>query len=161
MENKHYNPSFGEDLRRIFNPKGGEQASSYETKIQPIVLLPTRVDIARSAGSATTGATTIYTTPADKDFYLTSVQISGAADATADNVEYTIECVTDGVARSLIGLRKITTTAFTGQSSIAYLYPLKIDRNSIISVNTAFTVGAASKRGAITGYTLEVAKGVY
>lgn len=158
IEIKHFNVSVSDALRRIFNPKGGSDFSSFNPTIQPIVDIRDRANIVRSNTRSTTGTGTILTTPSDKDFYLTTLSFSATADATADNTVYSIATTIEGAARNILQLVKTSLTAYENVATITFSPPIKIDRNVTITLGSTFTVGTSNCAATLTGFTQEVTK---
>ena len=157
---QHRNPSIVEDSRRIFNTKVDDHISDQVAPIiQPVIEIKPFSNIVASTSRGSKGTSTIFTTPAEKDFYLTSVGMSAQFDATADNLVVEIRAAINGVTKTLIDIRKLTTTAITAQPFVSYDMPIKIDRGTTIIVQSVFTVGAGSFSGYITGYTVETTVG--
>lgn len=153
---KHYNPSIVERLNRIFRPKAGDQFSD---EIQgPVAVIPVEpvARIVRSTSSAATGPTTVYTTPSDKDFYLTGFTFQAFCDAVADSSGYNMELVIDGATRNIAQVRKPSLTAGSFTQTHDFSKPLKIDRGTTIIIRQTFSVGASTQAGIIYGYTEEV-----
>ena len=114
-----------------------------------------RCDVAVSGTRTSTGSTTLYTTPTDKDFYLTSALMEVGSDVTADNTGSYLRVVINGTNVDIIYLRKPTTVATSQALSQDFSgCPIKLDRGSTIIMNLSFTVGAASQHALITGYTV-------
>lgn len=111
-------------------------------------------EIVRGANRATTGATTIFTTPSDRDFFLSSANLAVQADISADSTGNVLQVTVGGVVRDIIRLNKISLTVTTESLSTSYPIPLKIDRNTGITIAHTFTVGASTLSGCITGFTI-------
>jgi hypothetical protein len=125
------------------------------TTIQPVVEIgPKFTTIARHVSSTTTGSSTIYTTPTDKDFYLTYAQLNITKDATSDNVNCNLLATLNAVRR-ILSINTQTTTAGSFNAANSFPYPIKIDRGTNITVNGTFTVGATTKEACIGGFILE------
>lgn len=151
----HRNPSIAQWIQRIFNFKVTDSISSDVGKtIMPVIPILPVVNIVRGVSRSTTGDTTIFTTPTDRDFYLTSYLLDNMSDATADNTFVQFNFTVNGVVR-FIRLVKITTTASNKIVSGQFNPPILIDRGTGITVGTAFTVGASNTSAFITGYTIE------
>lgn len=102
------------------------------------------------------GATTIYTTPTDKDFYLVAANLNNTSDAACDNTNIQLVVTTEnGVSEQLIYLTKISLTAFNDSISLSLPIPLKLKRNSTITIEQTFTVGVSRSGGSIVGYTVD------
>lgn len=159
---RNLNPSISEDLNRTFNLKG-ESTDIVSDFIQPTKEINPRINIALSSTRSTSGAGTIYTTPADKDFYLTILSYNYAKDAACDSVsgQSGITLFIDGVTRTLNATPFIVSTAQNIGVSHTFTPALKIDRNTAIafSANT-FTAGILQRSATLIGYTQETTKGV-
>lgn len=148
-----FNTSHAQRAIREFNIRNGDFFDNrLPNTLTPVIPLTPIVNLVRHLNKSNTGSTGIYTTPADKDFYLTSAYLSGTADATADNLSYTITATIDGVARDIIKIGKQTTTAGSEQVAQSFFFPIKIDRGTAISLTTTFTVGTTIMAATITGY---------
>lgn len=112
-------------------------------------------NIIRSVANSTSGATTVYTTPTDRDFYLTNAYVSYMANATSDDVGVTLQSTAQGELAGIIGIRKLALTAHSNNSEVVYPTPLKLDRGVAIVFSTTFSVGAVTREAGITGYTIE------
>jgi hypothetical protein len=102
----------------------------------------------------TTTATTMYTTPVNKDFYLTSIWIGFTKDVTSDLMYVCLRFVVDGQAKD-IGIRGQTLTAESKSMSLSFPFPIKIDKGTIMQMVGAFAAGACAKDITFTGYILE------
>jgi len=154
---KHYNPSLAKISSDIFNTKYGNHISANVGEIVPVVDLQPYINV--SLTRSTTG--TIFTTPLDKDFYLTNVAITCANNAASSagtesyitfsddfNVSRTISC--------FIGTNSVGGTVGS-QNSISIQFPMRgirIRKNTSIS----FNLGGDQGSGFIAGYTVEVSK---
>jgi len=99
---------------------------------------------------------TIYTTPADKDFYLTSAQLSIIKDVTATSIFTIITAVIGGATREILMLPGFTLTVQNQTTSIAYTIPIKLDRNTNIAISHSTNVANITGTACITGYEDEV-----
>ena len=126
--------------------------------IQPVLIAnPERiVDINKSSFRTATSIETLYTTPTDRDFYLTTAYLSNQSDATADNVTVVLNItLDDGSTDEIILLGKLTTTAFNKAISRSFDVPIKIKRGTTITFGTGFTAGTSITTAGITGYTVD------
>jgi len=156
---KHNNPSFAEWFQRIFNLKSGDMPSNEVLDyITPIVDVGPTARISKYATATNATSATIYTTPADKDFYITDLSLAVQTDATATNTEYSIRCTIDGVIQRILVLPRITLVA--GYASVAWNLSrhIKVDRNTTITASTANNTANFAVTGCILGYTVEVTK---
>lgn len=136
--------------------------SILDNKIVPVMevnpKLLRRANIVDGNARSTSGATVIiYTTPSDRDFYLTSLQWYLVKTAACDSATAaaTITVVIDGATKSLVRYGEITLTAQEISESTTFTVPIKLDRGSAITFNSGtFTAGAKVYGGSITGYTV-------
>lgn len=136
------------------NPGPDILPSTINATIQPVFEVYEKVvDVAKNVvTTAPTTSSTIYTTPADKDFYLTSVQLSFIKDASATSTASFVQTTIGGVSATILSLRQLATTAQSGSESITYNPPLKIDRNVAITCQNSTNVAAITSQACITGY---------
>lgn len=155
MENR--NLDCMNEVRKVFRIPLNENVSlSVNNSIQPVYEVKKRIaNIVRSNSRATTGSSTVYTTPTDKDFYLTSAQFNYNCDAVCDGTTYILTVNIDGAGQNILILRKIATTAGSGGITCNFNTPIKIDRNSSISITQTFAAGNSAMAASITGYTEE------
>ena len=141
---------------------------SDELKVQPAVSIPRGlmekiqlsysvnpkriVNVVRNTQRNTTGSATVFATSPDRDFFLTSAFISAVHDATSDGTEMSLNAFVGGVERRILQFTKLTTTIFNGILSQTYTPPIKIDRNTNITINNSFTAGASTISTVITGF---------
>lgn len=119
--------------------------------IQPVVALRGE-EILRSYNTLTTGGT-IYTTPTDKDFYLTSCTLALAKDAACDQASGHIylQVITGGSTQSILTLPVITLTAQQSQISLSNLN-IKCDKNTAVFLAIgSMTAGLRSVSTSFTG----------
>lgn len=156
---KHYNTSLAERAGRVFNTKGIDQFSDdVSSNLVAVVPVLPVTRIVRSNSRPTTGASTIFTTPTSKDFYLTGAMLTVAADAACDTTEQWLSVVIEGVTYRLLSVQKLTLTAVQEVVPMTFNPPIKVDRGVAISINQSFTVGAAQIGATIYGYTEEVTR---
>lgn len=108
--------------------------------------------------TATYSAATIYTTPTNQDFYLCSVTYSISKDVVSDapTSGTGIRIVVDGANRDLALLSMITLTAQTLFLSYSLPFPIKVDRNTNITIpSITGSLGVVYRSASITGYTVE------
>lgn len=154
---KHYNGSIIERLNRIFRPKAGDQFTDEISG--PVAVIPvTPVSrIIRAAGSSTSGSITALTTPADKDFYLTGCTLSMIKDATCDMATGAIALAVtvDGVAQNPAAIAILTLTAQSQTVNVTFNPPIKVDRNTALSMGASYTAGTMRRFLGVYGYTEE------
>jgi hypothetical protein len=144
---------------------------SDELKIQPALLLPREIakqiqltynvnplrpsTILRSTALTSTGVGTIFTTPSDRDFFLTAATMSIQCDSTATTTAYSMKMFVEGVSKALISISKITLTTTSKELAICLKFPLKLDRGTTITLNQTFGAGVSVMSGTITGYVTD------
>lgn len=144
---KHYNPSIVQDAQRIFNTKTNNISDEVGDIIPVVPVLPV-CRIVRSSASGT-----VYTTPSDKDFYLTGFSMSFSKDVAATGSVMTLSAIIDGVSQVLHRFAAITLTAERDSIAIDLSFPIKIDRGTNITIGLTGTFNSAP--AAIRGYTQE------
>lgn len=102
-----------------------------------------------TASNATTA--TIYTTPSDADFYMTSVTISMIKDATATSVYSGVNFFINGVVYNF-RIDGFTLTAQADSLHCALPAPVKVDRNTAITAINSTNVANVTCRAVITGF---------
>lgn len=130
-----------------------------DNKIIPVIDINPKhsriANIVRNVGSTASGATTIYATPSDKDFYLTNATLNCMKDAASDNTNVTLTVYIDGAQRQLFSFAFLSLTAERASEVLTFNPPIKLDRGRNIEVNGSYTVGNLSKRATIVGYEIE------
>lgn len=154
---KHNNPSITERARRIFNNQLGQEISNEILDyITPTIEIEPKTNIFKTAATTNATSTTIYTTPADKDFYLTNINISLAKDVTSTSGYSALRGFISGVNMFLLTLRTLTLTPQIANESLNLKYPLKLDRNTIITLVNETNVANITSSAEIYGYLEEV-----
>lgn len=159
---KHYNNSITEDLNLKLNPKGDMVSNEVLDYITPTIEVNPRINIVRNQTTGNTGTNALYTTPTDKDFYLSTIGFSFIKDAVCDSAtgDFTLSAFIDGTARVLIGLPIITLTAQTDSVFVSFPIPIKIDRGTQMNFTGTFGAGVCRRHAFLTGYVQETTKGV-
>ena len=112
-------------------------------------------DIIKSGQARNATTATIYTTPTDKDFYLTTALLSVIKDVTSTSTASDIAVTIGGVVVKLIVISEITLTAQTETIPQSYSFPLKIDRGTNIIIENSTNVAEINARGSITGFLFD------
>lgn len=124
--------------------------------VQPVIEVgPKFSNITRHTSSNATGSVTIFTTPLDKDFYITSAFLTLTKDATSDNVSTGILIYQGGTTRDILNIRSQTTTTLTMVLTNNYSYPIKCDRGTNITLFGTMSAGTMQKEAGITGVLVE------
>lgn len=159
---KHYNPTIVERANQIFNTKTGDHVGAEVSPIiAPTIELRKQIDIAREADANDATSATIFTTPAAKDFYLTSAVLSVAKGALNNASSANISITIQGFVQNI--LRMALTAATAGQGlnmQISFPYPgIKCDRGTNVTVGASEATATIKSAGSITGYIVETLKG--
>lgn len=112
-------------------------------------------NIVKSGTSTATGTGIIYTTVANKEFYLTGLSLSITKDIVSDAVYIYITAVIDGASQTLVRIGQQTLTASSETKTISFPYPIKIDQNTNISVVKAHTAGTNLYAWSIMGIQVQ------
>jgi hypothetical protein len=113
-------------------------------------------NIVRSATAVNSTSSNIYTTPTDRDFYLTFANISVLKDVTSTSTETSIKVTIDGILQRLISIAGISLTPQTLGTSQSFDIPIKIDRGTGILVTNGTNVANINAWGNIAGYIDDV-----
>lgn len=121
--------------------------------------LVTCSQVVKYAVAVNNADTTIYQTPLNQDFYLTSASICMLRDATATSIIHRLRITVDdgsstGNLVELLAIPWITLTAGTQSMSISLPRPIKIKRGGYLSLMSTNTTGNYSFAGTITGFLL-------
>jgi len=124
--------------------------------IQPVIEVGQNIDeyFIENGASTTTANTVIFTTPANKDFYLTFAVLSLAKDNVSDNVISYVQAVINGITTRIISIGSLTTTEIHQTIGIGF-HPIKLDRNSAITVVGSTTGGVIRKDASIMGFSVD------
>jgi len=108
--------------------------------------------------SGSSGALSIATTSEKKDTFITACSMGIIKDAVADMTTgyVSIIVIIDGLERHIVSMPTLTLTAQNSFISVSFPSPIKVDRNSAITLHTqTHSVGVASKSASIVGYEVE------
>lgn len=112
------------------------------------------VNVIKRASVINATSTTIYTTPTDRDFYLTSAQLSLIKDATSTSATSAIAVTLkgDSTAVNILEISSITLTAQENAVANSYTIPILLERNTTIAVTNSTNVANIRASGCIQGY---------
>jgi hypothetical protein len=155
-----------QELRKAAQISGSEAVPNFlSSSVVPVIEMNPRMlrvcNIVRSSQvSSTTG--TLFTTPANQDFYLVSANFSLIKNVTADdaNGNTSLNVIIDGATVGVIRIPCLTLTAMQSNMSAVFPFPIKVDRNTAITITkNAITAGNSVICGSIAGYTVENSNG--
>lgn len=149
----NYNTSISKRAADMLNVRDGQFFdNNLSNTITPVIDINNPIcDIVRNVSTGT-DSSVIYTTPTDKDFYLTGVVLSYVKDASSDSTRGTVNVVINGLTVAVAGIGGITLTALNQTVSISYPFPIKLDRGTTISISHAGSVGVTRMTVSIIGY---------
>ncbi len=98
----------------------------------------------------------LYTTPSDKDFYLTNATIAVIKDVNSTSTNSYMQVVINGVNQIILSIPGITLTAQSNTLSQSFRYPLKLDRGTQVIVTGTTTTANIRTNATLQGYTEEV-----
>jgi len=116
---------------------------------------PRYASFSKTAGSVTTGNAAIYTTPLDKDTYITSITVGYIKDATCDtatSISNGVFTVIDGLTTYIVPVPCLTLTAQSYNFNVVFPYPMKIDRGVAVVFSGSYTAGSCARVANITGF---------
>jgi hypothetical protein len=108
-----------------------------------------------SSSTVSASGASLYTTAPTKDFYLTSAYFYMTKDATCDVAIGLagITAIVGGLSFYVIGISRLTTTAQDQGVYINFPQPIKIDRNTAITISAfSYTAGLSARTYGIMGY---------
>jgi hypothetical protein len=153
---KHFNPTISSDVQRIFNFKQGDTIpADVGNMLVPTIPIERYCNIVKSGTNSNATSTTIYTTPSDKDFYLTAFSMSLIKDVNAAGVAFSLKIYVDAVQIAVLTISSLTLTVHSSQLNMALKYPIKVDKGTIISLTSNSAVGNFIQACNIIGYTVE------
>lgn len=115
-----------------------------------------RANIIRSANAINSTGATVYTTPTDRDFFLTSVHLSVIKDVTATSQNTELDFVTDdGIQQYAFVINGITLTPQNEVIDQQLNPPIKLKRGTNISLVNGTNVATIRTHATITGYTVD------
>jgi len=115
------------------------------------------VNIVKSSQGVATGTVTVYTSPGDKEFYLTQLSAEFIKDVACDLATGRISILGTimGASVDLISFPVITLTAQDSRGDVFFNPPIKIDKDSAIQMTGNYAAGVMSRTITIKGYTVE------
>lgn len=129
------------------------------TTIHPVIDInpkhARRCNLVRSVGVTNSTGTTIYTTPANQDFYLAGGCLSVVKDATSTSTYTRLRIFVEGVARDVVVIPGLSLVAQQMGLNLTIQDPIKVDRNSIISLGNETAVANITSNGSIWGYLVD------
>lgn len=138
----------------VFKIKGEPAPVFVEDYIQPTVSVSPITNVLRHNSAINSTTATIYSTPSDRDFFLTGASLSLIKDAGATSTGSSVKVVIDGNTRNLLTIISLTTTAQNDAISQSF-NKIKIDRGTDIVVTNGSANANVSAIGIIEGFIVE------
>jgi len=126
--------------------------------IQPVMEVnPKLLKVVNKTAVSTSTATsaTIYTTPANQDFYLTFASLSVIKDVGNLSTSETIRVRIDGATSTILSIASISGTAQTQQTQLNFSPPIKCDKSSVIDLIATDATAVIRLVGIIGGYIVD------
>jgi hypothetical protein len=116
-----------------------------------------KTNVCVGLGAPTSGNFVPYTTPANKDFYLTGFTYNLSKDATCDIATsyYSLQMTTNTGVIQLYTMGIITLTAQHFEVSVQFANPIKLPRGTAFANNMTYTAGLMSRGCNLYGYTVD------
>jgi hypothetical protein len=122
--------------------------------IQPVIVcnpkLVQKIDIIKSVAGSSTGTVTVWTVPANQDFFLIGAMMSCTKDVTCDMGTGSM-AMSIGTDRLLI-FSILTLTAQDLETHMVWSRPVFVPRGTAITIGGAWTAGACQRCASIHGY---------
>lgn len=130
--------------------------------VQPVMdMTPRNHRLVNSFNAATkttsSSSDTVFTTPTDRDLYITQVIFGFVKDAACDTASgaATLRVTSGGQAKTIAALPVLTLTAQDSRVVMNFNPPMKADRNTNCTmVQGTFTAGAFVRVTEVIGYEL-------
>lgn len=155
---KHNNASIAIDAARILATKGDFLLDEVDGPVAVIPIERYSNIIFLTNGTTSASSNTAGTAASDKDTYITGCSLAIIKDATCDVADGVVAAriTVEGVIKNVLTLPVLTLTAQATQLSIAFRYPIKVDRGSALQVvQGTYTAGKFLRSIVFHGYTVE------
>jgi len=151
---KIFNTSIFRRITALLNIRNGEVFNNdVQNQIVPVLEVNRPyIEVSRASTNNNSVGNTIFTTPADKDFYLTNITVSSCKDATALATYTRVYTTISGQTQVLVEIPHITGQVKSNDVCITYPFPIKIDRGVTIAISRDNATGNISGGFSIQGY---------
>jgi len=152
----NFNRSIFLKANELFNIRDGNFFSNELPKtITPVVDVKQNTDVVGSLSRTTTGTATAYTTPTGVDFFLTGIELGIVKNATCDagTGSIAVTALANSQTLNLVRLPILDLTAQDSSIYISFDNPIKLDRNTSVSVTGTYTAGTMVRIVSVYGYT--------
>tara|TARA_Y100000310_G_C20678101_1_gene814254 strand:- start:1426 stop:1911 length:486 start_codon:yes stop_codon:yes gene_type:complete len=115
-------------------------------------------NIGATVDASNATSVTLFTTPSDRDFYLVSANLSLIKDASSTSlISALVITMDDGSTVNIIRIPTFTTTAQTASINATFPIPIKLARNTGVSITNSTAIANIKTTGTIVGFTEETA----
>jgi len=146
---------------------------SDELKVQPALKIPRTlseniqlvydvnalkpITIVRADSRTSSGSTTMFTTPAAQDFFLTNASIFPIAGTSVGDLTITLTGVINGARQDILRMVKdLSQSSQQQQMSESYqTHPIQLDRGTTILLTTAGSASIQNTTAMIKGYVTD------
>lgn len=111
--------------------------------------------IVEGSGDVNTASIVVFTTPTDRDFYLTGATLSMIKDVNATSTLTQLRVVIRGAIKSILRISGISLTVQDGAISFQPCVPIKLDRNTTIDIVNTTAIAAIRADASITGFLID------
>ena len=151
LQNSNISLPFSNEIRQ----QGTDVIKKIQDTIIPVYPIHKKyADNSFGIFSTTTADATVFTTPVDRDFYISSAHLSIVKDVVCDNVTCYFYAKVNSKNLIMLSFLTPTTTITAEQSNASYPFPIKVDRGTAIVLSGAFTAGTMTKYAFITGFLI-------
>lgn len=139
MPVKIFNTSIAKTFHDRMNVRDGVFIANELAQNKPVPVIEVDkpiITIVKPGSTVNSTTSTIYTTPSDKDFYLTGVNLTMIKDSTATATLMGVNVLIDATTVSILRIRGLTLTADKQTVSSNFSFPIKIDRGTNITLTS-------------------------
>jgi len=143
-----------EQIAEEFFFSSAEAPQQVANTVQPVFNVGDKYsNVVASGELVATGSTTVYTTPTEEDFYLTNAYLNSQCDSACDSTEINLNVVVGGKSCELIHFMKFSASSYSRFEDMSFPFPIKLDRNSAITITHTYAAGNATVGASIVGFT--------
>lgn len=115
-----------------------------------------RVDTIRRATVLNATSATVYTTPTDRDFFITHASLSVIKDVTSTSIYARLLVTIDGSnSVSILDIPGFSLTPQNDSVAVSFPSPIKVTRGTSINVALSTNVANATASACISGYHVD------
>jgi len=150
-----------QELKRAFSDSTKTQMLEQPTQVDNSKVIPIidvtpknhkTITFSKTATLNDATSSNVFTTDANKETYVTNVEISFAKNATATATSIAIVGTYNGGTIFLTRLRGITLTANSQSISKEFHVPVKLDKNTLVQITSDTAVSTITAHAVVSGY---------